>query len=240
MKTKLVKLAALLSALLLISGLNAQDSLPKKIKEYGLGFSGLNAYSLQYHWGNEYKFQSLGLNIGAGFANNVGNGVYANTTSSINSNYNSKDQSPYNVSFGIGYTNARFKKVNDKFGLNFGHVASLNFQLSRTNGKATTNSYNQTNTSETTITNQTYRPSFGLYLGVYYRFSKEFILYAGLTPNIYYSYGVNTVIRSENITGSNPDPILTKNTNTTYSNNFGLGFSNSGAFITLAYRITYK
>ena len=63
MKVKSIILTIIVSTFM-ISILNAQEK-PAKVKEYGIGLSSFNSFSLQYRWGTDKLLYRLQGNIGA-------------------------------------------------------------------------------------------------------------------------------------------------------------------------------
>src|ERR1700751_1647163 len=98
----------LVAAIIFIStALRAQDTswMPaKKVKEFGLGFSGLNAYSLQYRWGNTKWLYRINANI-SGF-NNSGSNILdnANNGNNLTNTTRNNTKTPLNISTSLGFS----------------------------------------------------------------------------------------------------------------------------------------
>jgi|ERR1700756_1486764 len=215
-----------------------------KIKEYGIGFTGLNSYSLQYRWGNPKLIYRLNANMSiTGFSNNTtDNTNYPQNNGSNYSFDNTVKKTPLTLTTGAGFSILRLKQINPKFGFLWGGIAGITY--SYTTGQTTDTDGTKNNSgpaslqTQTVKTNsQTLQPYIGFVLGIYYKFTPSFIVYAEISPNIYYAYTHATSSTIEQNLASNTNSQT--NTNLTNNSNFGLsGLTNSGAMVTLAYRIT--
>ena len=196
-----------ISSLFLTTNMQGQTS---KVKEYGIGFYGFNSYSLQYRWGNENRLYRL--NGGIGSQTQFGN-------TQINSS-----KPTGNLGGGLSFGILKLKSINEKFGIFHGGSFGINYQYSVTRF---------TSPGMTSINkNQSLQPNIGITLGAFYKITPSIILYAEITPNIYYTYDFSKNSQTDVL--SNQTEI-----NKVHSNAIGLSsFSNSSALLTLAYRIT--
>jgi hypothetical protein len=249
MKMKIIKIV--IASTLVVSVLKAQE-LPAKIKEFGIGLSNFNSFSLQYRWGNEKRIFRVNATIGGTTSFGKGSSNYnaapVDTTSSQSYTTATKTSSPLNFNTSLSFSMLKLKKINDKFGLLFGPVAGIVYSTSSSQSTTTgTNvNYYQGNTiqtgsfpsnSETKNNSSTIQPYVGLVLGAYYKINASFLIYAEIAPNVYYAHTHNTSYT----TNVNKIPTSYNDTNnsTNSNNTFGLGsLSNSGALLTLVYRIT--
>lgn len=238
MKTKQM-FTALFFAMLYI-GLHAQEATPARIKEYGLGFTGLNNYSLQYRWGNEMRLKR----ITGFFAGNSSFGKQDYVTGTISGSTttsSTKVKAPLQTSLGLGFSILNLKAVVDRFGFMYGPSFSISggYNLG---ADTQPNYYYNNGVLQTTKGKTSYytgNVDIGAVLGLYYKVSDNFLVYAEISPSVFFQY---TQQKSEyeyylynNNTGNNE---LLKNTSTTNNNSFGFsGLTNSNAMLTLAYRI---
>jgi hypothetical protein len=247
MKVTYLKLTLVIASLG-FANINAQET-RTKIKEYGLGLSNLNNFSLQYRWGNESKIKRVSINMGGSTSFGKGKGSYARQeqNSSYNSTNNSTNTSPINLNVGVGYSILKLKPLNDKFGLMFGYNFSMNYsniKLESVTTETTTN-LNISSTSpaliNTKATNNTQSvvPTLGLGLGFYYIINSSFRVYAEIGPGVYYNY--NTTSEKREVTSDANPTYSYSSRNTFYNNTFGFtGISNSGALLSFIYRIGGK
>ena len=117
--------------LLLVSSLRAQevvntstltpktDSLPKKVKEFGIGFTSLTAYSLQYRWGNTKRLFRANINIAGSTA--FGNGNNGNDQSTIQTTISTNNtpgitttNTPISFATGISFSMFYLKNISKK------------------------------------------------------------------------------------------------------------------------------
>ena len=216
-----------------------------KVKEYGLGFNSLNSYSLQYRWGNEKRLFRVSGNIGGNSYSRKLSGSQSAVFDSLHSisiTNNDKESSPINIGGVLNFSVLKIKPVNEKFGFMYGVMSGLSFtyfksELTGTGTMINNNYYAQNgtfpNNTETKTVTKIVQPFIGLVLGVVYKINPSFLMYAEVAPNLSYAFSKNrTSIKSET-----DRTYLFDNTSST--NVFGLsGFSNSGAMLTLVYRIT--
>ncbi len=265
---KKIKTVFTLTATFLAAVLNAQEpqttapvaqpaalqkpQLPK-VQEYGIGFSSLNSYSLQYRWGNESRLYRIQGNIGGlgSVGNTPNNSSTLHDTINNSSSSTNKTTTPINLNCGLSFSILKLKSVSEKFGFLYGGIFGLSYSINQSTSTGTTNnvysinsgnSVNNNNSTTTTKRNsQIFTPSIGIALGAVYNINASFRLYAEIDPNIYYAYNNSTT----NTTGSTTYPNAPNQNNTQTSNTlnptntFGLsGLSNSGASLTIVYRIT--
>jgi hypothetical protein len=250
MKNLKTNLALLL--MFTVGALSAQQQTPtadtlaakQKIKEYGLGFTGLNSYSLQYRWGSPkllYRINgNIGFtNVGSNSDNNAYDQIYGNSGSTTTQK---QTKTPLNLNTGLSFSVLSLKQINPKFGCVLGGIAGLTYSYSTSQLTATTTDQNITNgnTSQTSIfktNSQTLQPYLGCVLGVYYKINPSFIIYAEISPNIYFE---STQTKSNTTFQYYPATPYTRSSDAKITNNtLGIsGLTNSGAMITRAYRIT--
>ncbi len=244
--------------LLLVSSLKAQevtptatltpktDSIQKKVKEFGIGFTGLNAYSLQYRWGNTKRLFRVNGTIGGstafgdGSSNSNNTNTIGNTSFNINNN---KSKTPFNFSSSLSFSMLYLKSLAEKIGIVYGPVAGFSYSTITTNTTQTTNSSSQNNSNNTANTNNTQtqnmQPYLGFVFGAFWKISKSFFLYAEIAPNVYYQRSYTTSKNSTTTSNSNPNSSNTSSSSISHNNTFGLAsLSNSGAMLTIVYRIT--
>lgn len=253
MKTKTIEQIGLVTALVLMLmtfRLEAQDK-PSKVKEYGIGLSDFNSFSLQYRWGNEQRLFRISGSIGGttGSGNSANNSSALQDTSHYRSLDNMKTTSPINLSCGLRFSVLKIKPVSEKFGIMYGGIFGFVYFIKQStattitdkngtyiysggNGYYSYNNYTSTTISEQNI--QTIQPYIGIALGAVYKITPSFLLYAEIDPNLYYAYTKSTV----NISATESNITTTSNYQQS-SNTFGLeNLSNSGASLTIVYRIT--
>src|ERR1019366_9243243 len=173
-----------------------------KVQEYGIGFSSLNSYSLQYRWGNENRLYRIQGNIG-------GSSALKPSTTNGNPGY-----SPINFNFGLSFSILKIKSVSEKFGLMYGGNFGLVYSLNQNN------SLNNSNTIVSKNKTESFQPYVGFALGAVYKINSSFLIYAEIDPSIYYNY-------QQSKTTNPPMPL---NNTSSYTNSFGLqNLSNSGA-----------
>lgn len=250
--------------LFLVSSLKAQeatltptltpktDSLPKKVKEFGIGFTSLTAYSLQYRWGNTKRLFRINATIGGSTAFGNGTGS-SNQIEAMDYNNNntttSTTNTPLNFSTSLSFSILNTKYIAKKFGLIYGPVAGISYSIINSQSNITGNAVNQysfatTNNGIFPINNSTktesvnFQPYLGFVLGAFYKINKSFFLYAEIAPNIYYARTNNTLSTTNSNYNSGVNYSSTNNT-ATFNNTFGVAnLSNSAATITIVYRIT--
>ena len=139
----------------------------------------------------------------------------------------------------------KIKQLTDKFGFIYGGVAGVIYSTS--SGQTTTTEFSQTGNYNTPYSynlvvknnSQNIQPYAGFVLGAVYKINASFLLYAEIDPNIYYAH-TNTSARTTNTNTTQLPSTNFSNENTSNKNNtIGIsGLSNSGAMLTLVYRIT--
>jgi hypothetical protein len=204
---------------------------------------------LQYRWGNENRLYRISGNISGSTSFGTTSNDNTNTDNSLSSSTNNgTTKTPVSLSAGLSAAILKLRNIHDKFGVFYGGVAGISYSYdqSQSNSSGTeTFTYNSTPTflnSQTESNSQILQPYVGLALGLYYKINSKFILYAEIDPNVYYAYYTITT-QTTNQTYSNNFPYnqtsIGNQTNTT--NKFGVSsLSNSGASLTIVYRITYK
>ncbi len=223
--------------------LKAQEK-PAKVKEYGIGLSSFNSFSLQYRWGTDkllYRLQgNIGANTSFGTSSTKSTNVY-DSIHSGNTNITTKTTSPTNINFGLSFSTLKLKSITDKFGLMYGCMFGLSYRYNKSEsvgtGTITNNLYSpigtypDNTTSKNTV--KTFQPYIGIVVGAYYKISPSFLLYAEISPNIFYAY-TSSHTKTTNTTNLSYTESRKESTN-----NFGLSnLSNSGAMLTFVYRIT--
>lgn len=236
---KTLNLVLALCAVLFVSATKAQEAAPLKVKEYGIGMTNLNGFSLQYRWGTEKRLYRVSGFIGAnsGFSKNSKSVFFGNGSSS---NFNSSSTfktSPVAYSLGVGFSILNIKSVSERFGFIYGPSVNLYGSSSQSKDDGGTIYDPNTGTQYKATQTASYQiasPSIGFVLGMMYKINSNFFLYAEVNPNIYFQY-----VRNQQKTASNDFPNI-KQENTTTNFTYGVGgLSNSGAMLTLAYRISH-
>lgn len=249
MKTQTIALAIALTSILFAFKLKAQDQ-PLKVKEFGIGFSSFNSFSLQYRWGNEHRLFRISGNIGGTTSNgnSSDNATTVKDTTSSNSSGTAKSTSPINLNCGLSFSILKIKSVSEKFGIVYGGISAFTYSVNQTNTDGTSNinsstfpNNNRITTSTTKKNSQTFQPSLGIAFGAVYKFNSSFSLYAEIDPNIYYAYTKSTThsTTATNYTNYSYNNYTKTDNNYGSTNTFGLAnFANSGASLTIVYRIT--
>ncbi len=213
----------------------SQDTI-HKVNEIGIGFTTLTSFSLRYQWGKDnfvYRITAVSL----GGTNSTANTNYTSTSTTLittSSVSPSIVNTPINLSGGLNFSVANIKTVSKKFGFMFGAEIGVNLSYVKSNtdnvfaykpmGNPPLSPYS------TEAITASYAPFIGIVIGARYKLSPSFYLYAEITPNINYTYAKASV----NNTPGVGTPVNTNKTTNTY----GLsGLSNSGAMITIVYRI---
>ena len=148
MKVKSIILTIIVSTFV-ISILNAQEK-PAKVKEYGIGLSSFNSFSLQYRWGTDKLLYRLQGNIGANTSFGTSSINSTNIYDSIhngNTTITTKNTSPTNINFGLSFSTLKLKSITDKFGLMYGGLLGISYRYNKTESVGTG-----------TITNNFYSP----------------------------------------------------------------------------------
>jgi hypothetical protein len=244
-KMRKLKIIIVLTSALIVTTLTAQDKQP--IKEYGIGLSGLNNFSLQYRWGNENRLYRLSGNIGAStsFGKSDNNVTAGDTMRSGISTGNTKNTTPVNLNFGLGFSKLKLKFTTDKFGFMYGPSFGLNYNYSTFQSIGTgTNSgnyyypygtYSDDITSK--YTSQSLQANIGFVVGAVYKINSSFLLYGEIIPSVFYSYTKSTTNRTNN--NYNYDNRYYKENITNSNNSIGISnISNLYAMLTIVYRIT--
>ena len=253
MKITKIILAAII--ILITSNLKAQDlntqAPPLKVKEYGIGLSSFNSFSIQYRWGNEKRLFRINATVGGstGFGKGSANENQGDTANSSSNTNTTKSTSPINFNTSLSFSILKIKYVAGKFALMYGGVAGVSYSTTNTQTTETgtqTNYYNggsiPSNTSYpyTQVkknNTQNIQPYIGVILGASYKISEAFLVYLEIAPNIYYSHTNTTSTLTE--TDKHPNAYITNTTNKSANNTFGIAnLSNSGAMLTFVYRIT--
>ncbi|MBS1651739.1 MAG: hypothetical protein JSU07_06980 [Bacteroidetes bacterium] len=210
------------------STLKAQEA--SKIKEYGVGFTSLTNYSLQYRWGKTNAIQRISGNIGGSVGasvNNYSSSVFNNNV--VTTTTAQSTAQPYSLSLGANYSYLILKSINSKIGYFFGPSANVSYAYSDTEMQPSAQG------ATSSIFKNSLTPSLGFCLGFSYKINDTFFMYAEITPSVFYSYNTST----QTSTGV-PQQNGLVNTNNDQSN-YLLGITNLGnsnAMITLAYRLT--
>jgi len=241
MKVKKIKIVIAFALILIVSTLKAQVNQPNDVKEFGIGLSSLNSFSLQYRWGNENRLFRITGTIGG----TTSNGNSSNNTSDVldttynnSSSTSTSNKSPINLNCGLGFSILKLKSISQKFEFMYGGICSISYIYSNTQSTQTGSSINNGITYPDDMTSkrtsQTLQPSIGIVIGAVYKISSSFLLYAEIAPNIYYAYNKTT---TNSTYSSQQNEISTSNTSSS-NNTFGVsGLSNSGASLTIVYRI---
>ncbi|MEO8760337.1 MAG: hypothetical protein ABI388_04285 [Bacteroidia bacterium] len=237
------------------TALQAQDlgmqTPPAKVKEYGVGLSNLNSFSLQYRWGNEKTLFRINATVGGstGFGKGSNNTTETQDTNYVNNNASTtKKNSPINFNTSLSFSVLKIKYVTEKFGLMCGGVAGISYSTTntQTNQTGTNTYYNGYNNASNgsfpyseTIKghSQNIQPFVGVVLGAVYKISPSFLVYLEIAPNIYYAH-TNTTSTTAS-TSQQPNHFLINGTTKNATNTIGIAsLSNSGAMLTFVYRIT--
>ncbi len=236
-------LAIVLTSTFIVTKMSAQENTPLKVKEYGIGLSNLNSFSLQYRWGNEKRLYRINATLGGRGAFGSGSNSSVNNQDSLhiyNNSGTTSTKTPLNLNFGLGFSVFKLKTLSEKFGIIYGGVVGLSYSYNNIQNKEKLNSFNGSSTaysnSNTKTITQALQPYAGIVLGTYYKINSSFLVYLDIAPNIYYSFNQTKI--SNTITNSPQNTSLTSD-NSSSLNIFGLSnLSNSGAALTIVYRIT--
>ena len=242
MKINTIGITIALASVLIASKLMGQDQLPK-VKEFGIGLTNFNTFSLQYRWGNEKRLFRISGNIGETTSSRNSSNNSTNiqdTTTSNSSFFTAKTTSPINLNCGLSFSILKIKSVSEKLGIVYGGVLSFAYTINQTNTNInfTQQGNTYTNTSTSKNRSQTFQPSIGMAFGAVYKINSSFLLYAEIDPNLYYAYQKTTSVITNEITSTMYNYLQTGNVPGS-TNTFGIGnLSNSGASLTIVYRIT--
>jgi hypothetical protein len=235
-------ISKLLTSILLISfGAVSVQAQTNNIREVGIGFTGLNSFSLQYRWGNGTKFYRLTGNLGAAVSGSDGTSdsyFFQDPNNNSATNLTTRSSTPLNLSFGAAFSVLKLKLIDEKFGFMYGSSYGLSFSFvnNKSSSTGTIDYYDGTFTpitNSSTSTSKSARASFGIVLGAYYKINDSFFVYGEVIPNLYLEHRIND-------NSSNDLSYYTQNNSREEeSDSFGLsGLSNSGAALTLVYRFT--
>jgi len=247
MKTKTITAIACIATL---AALTTQAQTLPKVKEFGVGFSNFDNFSLQYRWGNEHRLYRIVGSIGGygstGSSSNDYSSYYNASPNSVSTG-TTKTDVPVSISAGLRFSILNLKPLDDHFGFFYGPSIGVSYSYIKTKAISngiTTTYFSNGNYSTTDITNQTQTaqtqsigPNVGLSLGGYYKVTPNFWLYAEITPNIYYTFsnGKNANDNTDLTTNST----MTHNGSSNHSHQAGISsLSNSGAMITLVYHFS--
>jgi hypothetical protein len=209
-----------------------------RVNEFGVGFSSLTNFSLRYQWGTDNTlFRITAVSLGA-TNSNVSQSLSPtanNINYSTSGSYNPTVTTPINFSGGLNLSLVHIKPVSHRFGFMFGFEVGINVSYSVTNTDVNYYYYPPVNNPNTNYSvqaiNSSYEPFIGVVVGARFKISKAFSVFAEIAPNVNYTYA--TSYNTVNTQGVNTPMNTTKTANT-----FGLsGLANSGAFITIMYRI---
>ncbi len=235
-----------LTAMFIVTVISAQDQQPLKVKEYGIGLYGLNNFSLQYRWGNENRLFRFSGNLGANssLGSSETQQMPVQYLQSYTLSSTAQTRTPINMNFGLAFSLLKIKSLTDNFGLVYGPMIGTGYQ--HHSSEITTlftnvstynnypNSYTTSSTSDVTkkTIRHTLTPHLGFVFGVVYKINPSFLVYGEIAPNIFYSHS-ETKESTTSKTGSSPIK------SSMFDQSIGISnISNSGAMISLVYRIT--
>ena len=201
------KFSFLMVASIIVSSCLMAQQVPTKINEIGFTFSNLNNYGISYKHGNGTTFLRL-----------TGLSLSFNKSNMQNPKSDTLFYSTNNQGFGFSIGFEKRKPVSDKLGFYYGVDLLASYFYSKYNDKRSNYYYNgvQSNWSVT--------PGLGIVLGVYYKASDRFSVSAEIVPSVRYSFG-----KSTEMDGGVENNYTQKALN--------VGLSNSGANVTIAYRL---
>jgi hypothetical protein len=226
----------------IVSTLTAQEQ-PAKIKEYGIGLTSVNNFSLQYRWGNEKRLFRLSGNIGAQSSSDNSNGSSYATKDTLSNTgtASTKRTTPLSLNCGLNFSVLKLKSLNEHFGILCGSQTGITYINSVSQNNQTSTSVNNTGTTNTDnltskINSQRLQPYVGIVIGAFYKINSSFILYGEVVPNIFYAFTKTTTTMNQTSSLRNSSYA---STNTDSGNNYGVAnISNSGAMLTIVYRMT--
>lgn len=232
---KTITITVALTTMFASLNMTAQDqsTLPK-VKEFGIGLTGFNSFSLQYRWGNEKRLFRVSGIIGGTFSSD-NSSIEAISSTYPAASSTTKTTTPLDFNCSLNFSVLKLKSVSEKLGILYGGIVAFTYFEKKTNiVKISYNALDPTNTTTTTTkqNSKNFQPSLGFAIGAVYKINSSFLLYAEIDPNIYYSYAKgtsnSTTLNSNDFeNGSGSKKI------------FGLAnLSNSGASLTIVYRIT--
>jgi hypothetical protein len=205
------------------------------VHEVGIGFTSTSNFAIRYQWGTDESINRITA-VSLGVTTNNSNTDYTDTATSYIYNYSARNltssNTPYNISGGFNFSHLKIVPISQKFGFMYGVVVGFNFSYLKNNSDFviyTNISPSPSNYSSET-TNSSFNPLLGLVTGVRYKINSSFHLYAEIAPSLNYTY-------SKSVTTNTPGVNTPQNQNTN-SSSFGLnGLNNSGALLTIVYRI---
>jgi hypothetical protein len=215
---------------------------PGRVKEYGLGLSGLNSFSLQYRWGNVKYLKRIAATVSARFSKQ---GMYSFRNSNMPPFEYEMTQvnKPIQASAGVMFTFLGPKPLGDKFGIMWGPVFGTTYTHGQEKAKmetpVNTISGIQRQVTESFIMQHAITPSLGMSLGCYFMFTSSFYMHLEIQPGVWYSFGETTMTNSAIIYDSSNSQIAASvSRQKSYDQNFGIFGGNMGALLTVAHRIT--
>lgn len=235
-KKLLLKIALTLGLVNFAHNIANSQEMETKVHEVGIGFNSTSSFSLRYQWGTDQMVYRISV-ISLGVTNSDSKQTDAITATNTNPStiiYSPLANTPINLSGGLNLSLAKMKSINEKFGFMYGTVLGINSSYLKTKTEYDylyTPQQNVLNSNYTTESiSSSYAPFIGLLIGARYKISSSFYLYAEISPNINYTYAKAT---STTTAGAYTPPNSNKVTNT-----YGIsGLANSGALITIVYRI---
>src|SRR5690242_17036226 len=124
-----LKIILWLTAALLCHNVMAQDQATSGVREYGIGLSSFNSFSLQYLWGTQDKRFRFTGSIAVNTTTGNSSDNYISYDSTI-SNSTGKTTTPLDLTFGFGFSMLNVKMLSDRFGTVFGEIISFNYTTS--------------------------------------------------------------------------------------------------------------
>lgn len=232
--------------------ITAQELLPRqgaplKIKEFGVGFTDLKSFSMQYRWGNEHTLYRLSGTIGGNtaFGKSTGDGNNVSDSLATKSHTDEKTTMPLIVGAGLNFGILKLKPVTEKFGFFYGLTFGVSYSYSSIHQTYTVSSgteylpspspgygYSSISIETTKETKQSIQPNIGIALGGFYKITPSFWLYAEINPSVFYAF--NTTKNSD-VTEQRyytTSQVINNHTHTMGLSNL----TNSLASLTLVYR----
>ena len=231
-------LGAAISALTITSGVAQvqQDSSKtneNSITEYGFGLYNLNSFSLQYRIGTEKRVTRF-MGYLSFNSNQTINTPEINSNLTNNYTY-SKTTTPLNFNFGFNIANLKLIKINEKLGLQRGLQVGASLNAIETNKetdypKSSTYVKNYSNNHTKSIS-----LNLGYVIGFYYKCNSNIYVYAEVAPTISYINSLSNIDNFDVDANNTTHNVSATNSKT---KQFQLsGLSNSGAMISLVYRL---
>jgi hypothetical protein len=235
---KALRVFAVALLLACVYRLTGQEISPGRVKEYGLGLSGLNYFSLQYRWGNTKYLKRLAATVSANYSkSNMG------SATGVPPIYPYESVTPMQATAGLLFTFFRLRPVSEKFGTIAGPVLGTFYGYSQAKYRTELPADPQTGSGR--IENETFGqqhliiPSLGMSLGCYYMFTPSFYVHLEIQPGVWYSFGeLTTRGKYTYYDNTNVKVTSTEYTQKSYQQNFGAFGGNLGALLTVAHRIT--